>query len=183
MREWVYALWSSILTAETAVCSGCVCLREERERFAPCFPKRVSPVIYLDNAATTYPKPPQVYSAWTEAMRTYGANPGRGGYDFSALTSEAVFGSRAACAELFGAEPENTVFTLNCTHALNYAIKGLARRRVHFVISDLEHNAVLRPVHSCAAANGGSYSIFTTDDNDDVTLARAERLSVPTLRR
>lgn len=112
-------------------------------------------------------------------MRTYGANPGRGGYDFSALTSEAVFGSRAACAELFGAEPENTVFTLNCTHALNYAIKGLARRRVHFVISDLEHNAVLRPVHSCAAANGGSYSIFTTDDNDDVTLARAEKAIRP----
>ncbi len=136
-------------------------------------------MIYLDNAATTYPKPPQVYRAWTEAMRTYGANPGRGGYDFSSQTSEAVFGSRAECAEFFGAEPENTVFTLNCTHSLNYAIKGLARRKVHFVISDLEHNAVLRPVHSCAAANGGSYSIFTTDDNDDVTLARAEKAIRP----
>ncbi|MBQ9947637.1 MAG: aminotransferase class V-fold PLP-dependent enzyme [Oscillospiraceae bacterium] len=136
-------------------------------------------MIYLDNAATSYPKPQGVYRAWTEAIRTYGANPGRGGYDFSAATSQAVYDSRAACAELFGAEPENTVFTLNCTHSLNYAIKGLARRKVHFVISDLEHNAVLRPVHSCAAQNGGSYSIFETAEEDEVTISRAERAIRP----
>ena len=58
-------------------------------------------MIYLDNAATTYPKPQQVYRRWTEAIRTYGANPGRGGYEFSAATSQAVYESRAACAELF----------------------------------------------------------------------------------
>lgn len=136
-------------------------------------------MIYLDSAATTYPKPPQVYRTWNEAMRAYGANPGRGGYVFSALTSQAVFDSRAACAELFGAEPENTVFTLNCTHSLNFAIKGLARRKVHFVISDLEHNAVLRPVHACAAEQGGSYSIFETSEEDDITLSRAERAIRP----
>ena len=132
-------------------------------------------MIYLDNAATSYPKPQQVYRRWTEAMRTYGANPGRGGYEFSAATSQAVFESRAVCAELFGAEPENTVFTLNCTHALNTAIKGLGRKGVHYVISDLEHNAVLRPVHACAAHYGGSYSIFETHDSDEITLERAER--------
>lgn len=136
-------------------------------------------MIYLDNAATTYPKPPQVYNAWNEAMRAYGANPGRGGYEFSSATSEAVFMSRSVCAELFGAEPENTVFTLNCTHALNYAIKGLGRRNVHFVISDLEHNAVLRPVHSCTSHYSGSYSIFETAEDDEVTLARAERAIRP----
>ena len=136
-------------------------------------------MVYLDNAATTYPKPPQVYRAWNEAMRRFGANPGRGGYAFSAETSEAVFAAREQCALLFGALPENTIFTLNCTHALNYAIKGLAQHKAHFVISDLEHNAVLRPVHSCAAINGGSYSIFETDEDDDITLARAERAIRP----
>ena len=136
-------------------------------------------MIYLDNAATTYPKPQQVYRRWTEAIRTYGANPGRGGYEFSAATSQAVYESRAACAELFGAEPENTVFTLNCTHALNIAIKGLGLKGVHYVISDLEHNAVLRPVHACAAHYGGSYSIFETSDSDEITLARAERAIRP----
>ncbi len=132
-------------------------------------------MIYLDNAATTYPKPPQVYRVWNEAMRGFGANPGRGGYPFAVKTGEAVYDSRAKCAELFGAEPENTVFTLNCTHALNYAIKGIAGRRPHFVISDIEHNAVLRPVHACAGAYGGSYSIFETSDDDEITLSRAER--------
>lgn len=131
-------------------------------------------MIYLDNAATTYPKPPQVYRAWKEALRGFGANPGRGGYPFASQTGEAVFASRAKCAELFGAEPENTIFTLNCTHALNFAIKGIAGRKPHFVISDIEHNAVLRPVHACTSAHGGSYSIFETAD-DVITLARAER--------
>lgn len=136
-------------------------------------------MIYLDNAATTYPKPPQVYRAWSDAMRTFGANPGRGGYAFSQATSEAVFSARAQCAALFDAQPENTIFTLNCTHALNYAIKGLARRKAHYVISDLEHNAVLRPVHAAAMQNGGSYSIFETDEDNDITLARAERAIRP----
>lgn len=132
-------------------------------------------MIYLDNAATTYPKPPQVYRVWNEAMRSFGANPGRGGYPFAAQTGEAVFESRAACAELFGAEPENTIFTLNCTHALNFAIKGIAGKKPHFVISDIEHNAVLRPVHACTAQRGGSYSIFETSQDDEITIARAAR--------
>lgn len=136
---------------------------------------RVYRVIYLDNAATTYPKPPQVYRAFYEAMRGFGANPGRGGYPFASKTGEAVYKSRASCAELFGAEPENTVFTPSCTHALNYAIKGIAGRKPHFVISDIEHNAVLRPVHACTAQRGGSYSIFETSDDDELTLERAER--------
>lgn len=136
-------------------------------------------MIYLDNAATTYPKPPQVYRAWNEAFRAYGANPGRGSCTFSSDTSQAVYDSREECAGFFGADPENTVFTLNCTHALNYAIKGLARRGVHFVISDLEHNAVLRPVHACAAEYGGSYSVFSVSEDEEVTLSRAERAIRP----
>ncbi len=145
----------------------------------PCLLLREYPVIYLDNAATTYPKPPQVYRAFEHALHGFGANPGRGGYPFAIKTGEAVFDARLKCAGLFGAEPENTVFTLNCTHALNLAIKGIAGKKPHFVISDLEHNAVLRPVHACAAARGGSYSIFETDDDDEITLFRAERAIRP----
>lgn len=144
-------------------------------RYALCSPGQVSPVIYLDNAATTYPKPPQVYRVWADAIRTYGANPGRAGYDFSSATSEAVYAARESCASLFGAQSENTIFTLNCTHALNLAIKGIAGKKPHYVISDLEHNAVLRPVHSVTLKSGGSYSIFEVSADDRVTLARAER--------
>ena len=136
-------------------------------------------MIYLDNAATTYPKPLQVYRAWQRAMGAYGANPGRSGHKFSVDSAAAVFESRAKCAELFGAEPENTVFTLNCTHGLNMAIKGVARRGAHYVVSDLEHNAVIRPVHAAAEQYGGSYTIFETSDDEEETLWNAERAIRP----
>ena len=132
-------------------------------------------MIYLDNAATTYPKPPQVYRAWQRAMSAYGANPGRSGHKFSADSAAAVFDSRAKCAELFGAEAENTIFTLNCTQALNMAVKGLARSGAHYVLSDIEHNAVLRPVHAAAEQCGGSYTIFTTSEDEEETVWNAER--------
>lgn len=132
-------------------------------------------VIYLDNAATTYPKPPQVYRAWQHAMTAFGANPGRAGHRFSAESAQAVFGARESCAQLFGAEPENTVFTLNCTHALNFAIKGLAKQNCHFVCSDLEHNAVIRPIHAAAERFGGSYTLFETSQDAEQTVRNAER--------
>lgn len=136
-------------------------------------------MIYLDNAATTYPKPPQVYRAWQRAMSAYGANPGRSGHKFSVDSAAAVFDSRAKCAELFGAEPENTVFTLNCTQALNMAIKGVARSGAHFVLSDIEHNAVIRPVHAAAEQYGGSYTIFETSADEEETVWNAERAIRP----
>ncbi|MGN0648901.1 MAG: aminotransferase class V-fold PLP-dependent enzyme [Oscillospiraceae bacterium] len=132
-------------------------------------------MIYLDNAATTYPKPQQVYKAWYHAIGAYGANPGRSGHAMSVKTSSAVFESRAACADFFGADPENTCFTLNCTHALNFAIKGLARRGAHYVISDLEHNAVIRPVHAVTHEYGGSYTLFEVTSNAEQTVYNAER--------
>lgn len=132
-------------------------------------------MVYLDNAATTYPKPRRVYNAWQNAMSAYGANPGRSGHRLAAVTGEAVYQSRASCAELFGADPENTIFTLNCTHALNYAIKGLARRGCHFVASDIEHNAVIRPIHAAAERYGGSYTLFEVSEDAEKTLRSANR--------
>lgn len=92
----------------------------------------------------------------------------------SMAAAHAVYSSRSSCADFFGAEPENTVFTLNCTHALNMAIKGLAHHGVHFVISDIEHNAVLRPVHSLTEY-GVEYSVFETSPNPEITVQNAGR--------
>ncbi len=111
-------------------------------------------------------------------MTRYGANPGRAGHALSAATSQAVFTSRNKCAEFFGAEPENTVFTLNCTHALNQAIKGLFRPGAHYVLSDIEHNAVIRPVHALTA-RGGSYTLFETSQDVAATLRSASEAIRP----
>lgn len=132
-------------------------------------------MIYLDNAATTYPKPRSVYRLWQQAMSAYGANPGRSGHRFSAETAQAVYKSREQCAELFGAEPENTIFTLNCTHALNFAIKGVARRGCHFVASDMEHNAAIRPVYAAAEHYGGTVTLFEALEDEEQTVWNAER--------
>ncbi len=104
-------------------------------------------MIYLDNAATTYPKPPQVVTAVTSALYKYGANPGRGGHPMSMATAEEVYRARSAAASFFHAPgPECAVFTLNCTHALNAVLKGILKPGDHVVTSCLEHNAVLRPL-------------------------------------
>lgn len=131
-------------------------------------------MIYLDNAATTYPKPREVYRKWQTAMSVCGANPGRSGHDFSIKTAEEVYKSREICAEFFGAQPENTVFTLNCTHALNFAIKGIAKKNCHFVTSDMEHNAAIRPVYAAVSAVGGSCTMFEAAPDIEQTVRNAE---------
>ena len=113
-------------------------------------------MIYLDNAATTYPKPESVYREVNRCMTDYCGNPGRGGHTMSAAAGRAVYDCRCLVAELFSAEPENAVFTLNTTYALNMAIKGIARAGDHILISNMEHNSVLRPV----IATGCDYDVF-----------------------
>ena len=132
-------------------------------------------MIYLDNAATTYPKPREVYRKWQTAMSVCGANPGRSGHEFSMKTAEAIYQSREICAEFFGAEVENTIFTLNCTHALNFAIKGIAKSGCHFVTSDMEHNASIRPVYSAVKAVGGTCTMFEVTEDAEQTVLSAER--------
>ena len=132
-------------------------------------------MIYFDNAATTYPKPPSVISAMTGALIEYGANPGRAGHRLSMKTAEAVYSARDKCADFFGAETENTVFMLNCTHALNTAIKGILKNGDHIVCSDIEHNAVLRPIYACSKEKGVTYSFADTFDDDDMTVKSFEK--------
>ncbi|MCL2633690.1 MAG: aminotransferase class V-fold PLP-dependent enzyme [Oscillospiraceae bacterium] len=133
-------------------------------------------MIYFDNAATTFPKPPIVANAMYKAMTQYGGNPGRAGHKLSMNTAEAIYNAREKCAEFFGAETENVVFTLNCTHALNIAIKGLATANAHFIISDLEHNASARPVHAASKENNITYSVAKTGETVSETIRAFESL-------
>lgn len=128
-------------------------------------------MIYLDNAATSYPKPEVVINAFAQSVEKYGANPGRGGYDFSVKTAEKVFETRMVLNEFFnGYGEENIAFASSCTHALNTAIKGLAMRGTHVLISSLEHNSVLRPVYALKKANVVDFSVFKVEKNKEKTL-------------
>ena len=104
-------------------------------------------MIYLDSGATSFHKPPQVYRAVMDAMRSC-ANPGRGGYKAAALASRRIFACREAVAELFDCLPEQVVLTTSCTHGLNIAIKSLVKPGGKVIISGFEHNAVTRPLHA-----------------------------------
>lgn len=119
--------------------------------------------VYLDNAATSFPKPVDVLRRMETCMEHKGGNPGRGTHALSMAAAEEVYRARVAAADLFGSShPENVIFTLNTTHALNVAMKGLLRRGDHVLISDMEHNAVWRPIHGMAEAGIISYDVFDT---------------------
>lgn len=105
-------------------------------------------MIYLDNAATTYPKPAMVTNAVNTAMKIYGANPGRSGHKMSMASAQEIYNCRRTAAKLFSVDnAENIIFTLNCTQAINTVLKGLLKANDHVVLSCLEHNAVLRPLY------------------------------------
>jgi cysteine desulfurase family protein len=135
--------------------------------------------MYFDNAATTWPKPQRVEKAVANAMRCYGANPGRSSHKMAMETAQQVFNSREAAAALFGAEVDQVVFTSNCTHALNMAIKGVLQPGDHVIISQMEHNSVLRPVHTLAQNGMITYSILPIRRDAKDTLACLETLVRP----
>lgn len=104
-------------------------------------------MIYLDNAASSWPKPPGVAENMQECVRVYAANPGRGSHQLGMKASRIVFEARKKAAKLFGVKnPDNIVFTMNATHALNLGIKGLLKAGDHVITTTLEHNSVRRPL-------------------------------------
>lgn len=104
--------------------------------------------IYLDNAATSHPKPESVYRAVEHALREIGASPGRGGYGSAMEATRLVFEARETLAELFGIrDSSRIVFTGSATEALNLAILGLLRPGDHVITTTMEHNSVVRPLH------------------------------------
>ena len=107
-------------------------------------------MIYLDNGATSFHKPPSVGKAMMYAMQTC-ANPGRGGHTAAMHAAQQVYCCRETAAKMFSCLPEQVVFTSNCTHGLNIAISTLVGPGDRVVISGFEHNAVTRPLYSLGA--------------------------------
>lgn len=107
-------------------------------------------MIYLDNGATSFPKPPEVIRAVGRAVMNQG-NPGRGGYPAAMEAAKTLFRCREAAGNLFGCDPEQVVLTANCTQGLNMAIRTLVRPGDRVVVSGFEHNAVTRPLHLLGA--------------------------------
>lgn len=104
-------------------------------------------MIYLDNAATSFPKPETVYASMEKCLRTYCANPGRGSHTMSVKSSLDVINTRERIAELINVENSlNICFTKNATEALNIAISGSLREGDHVITTCMEHNSVLRPL-------------------------------------
>ena len=104
-------------------------------------------MIYMDNAATTWPKPPVVYRAVAGCMEKYGANPGRSGHKMAVQAGQILLYAREMLCELFHlGDPFQIIFTYNCTDSLNLAIKGSVAPGDHVVTTSMEHNAVVRPL-------------------------------------
>ena len=119
-------------------------------------------LIYLDNAATSYPKPYAVSDAVKRYMLYCGGNAGRGGYKTAIEAAKSVYNCRVRLAEFFEAKSENAVFfTMNTTQGINMCIKGLLRRGDHVLISNIEHNAVYRPIYKLAKRGQISYDCFS----------------------
>jgi len=108
----------------------------------------MSDLIYLDNSATSFPKPEEVYKFMDTFYRKHGVNPGRSGFDASIETEEMVFETRKMLTYLFnGTDPNRLTFSYNASDSLNMVIQGLAEQGNHVITTSLEHNSVLRPLH------------------------------------
>jgi cysteine desulfurase family protein len=133
--------------------------------------------IYLDNAATSFPKPESVYKAMDAFARQNLANPGRAGHKMALAAERALDDCRHLLNQLFrGKEPERWVFTLNCTDALNMAFKGVLHDGDHVITTDLEHNSVSRPLRALELAGRITLTRLASDkggtiDPDDVKRA------------
>jgi len=108
----------------------------------------MSELIYLDNGATSFPKPEEVYSYMDQFYRQYGVNPGRAGYDICLEAGAIVESTRQQLTDLFnGNDPDRLCFTYNSTDSLNIIINGILRPGDHAITTTLEHNSVLRPLY------------------------------------
>ena len=106
-------------------------------------------MIYLDNAATSFPKPPRVVKAFAQFCNDIGANPGRASHSLAREANAIIARTRQSLAELLGnVDPSRLIFTPSATVALNLALKGLLRAGDHVLTTSMEHNSIMRPLHS-----------------------------------
>lgn len=127
-------------------------------------------MIYLDNAATSFPKPKQVVNEVTKCITRYCGNPGRSSHKLALAAADKIFETRVLIADFLEWDKcENVIFTPNATYALNLVIKGMITDKCHCIISDLEHNSVIRPLQKALLKFGGDFSVF----NSDLSLSEA----------
>jgi len=146
-------------------------------------------MIYLDNAATSYPKAPPVAEALARCLAEGAGNPGRASHRLARKASELVFDAREGLAALLSVDsPERIAFTKNATEALNIALLGSVRAGDTVAVSSLEHNAVMRPLRWLESARGVRITVFGCDRNGrpypeelDAALAARPNLLVMTL--
>lgn len=124
----------------------------------------MSSPVYLDNAATTFPKPSTVYKAMENSLKHRGGNPGRSSHALAMAAASDLYDCRVAASNFFGLDGhgERVIFTLNTTHALNIALKGLLHVGDHAVCSDMEHNAVYRPLYHMQKEGRITFDVFDT---------------------
>lgn len=123
-------------------------------------------MIYLDNAATTFPKPVEVYDRTFEWMRESGGNPGRGGHALSTASGQITETTRKRLSDFFGvSDPRRIIFTYNCTDSMNMVIKGLLHHSGHVVTTNLDHNSVSRPLEDLRRKIGLQITRVPFDEN------------------
>lgn len=131
-------------------------------------------MIYLDNAATSFPKPRTVYQNVTRAMTKYGANPGRGSHAMAIEGAKVIYETRELLAQLFNLDdPMRVIFTFNATDGLNLAIKGLLKSGDHVIVTSMEHNSVLRPVTELQK-NGVDNTIVSCETDGKIDISNIE---------
>lgn len=132
-------------------------------------------MIYLDNAATSFPKPESVYKGVIEAMTIYGANPGRGSHAMAIRGAKAIYETRELIAKLFNCkDPLSVIFTSNATDSLNLAIKGILKPGDHVVTTSMEHNSVLRPIFTLEK-KGVQNTIVECEKDGSINIDKIEK--------
>jgi cysteine desulfurase family protein len=146
-------------------------------------------MIYLDNAATTFPKPEVVYSSMLDCMRNYCANPGRGGHSLTLESGKAVMMARKKICAFFNiSNPLQLIFTKNATEALNIALKGYLKKGDHVITTCMEHNSVIRPLKTLERDMGIVITVVEGNEFGEIDpydikkcISRNTRLVVSTL--
>jgi cysteine desulfurase / selenocysteine lyase len=136
--------------------------------------------IYLDNSATSWPKPPDVVKAVTAFLNECGGSPGRSAHSKSLQSARLVFETRELIADFFNApSSDKVIFTANATHAINIAIKGILRHGDHVIISAMEHNSVIRPLRQLEESGKISLSILPLNKINGIEESDVEKYVQP----
>lgn len=140
-------------------------------------------MIYLDNAATTFPKPSSVVRSMAKCIKEYCGNPGRSAHALALKSAEAVFDTRSGICAIFGtSKQENVIFSYNATHAINKVLSGLIRPGDGVITTNIEHNSVRRPVANICAMRGAEYSVINALAPDDALISELEAKITPRTR-